>query len=164
MGELQGELDEKKSRFDTMQRDWESLKKSRDSIQKLRDEIASLELKAEEMTSQGEYGKVAEIRYSKIPDKKKQLEMIELDSKMDQTVRSDDIAKIVEKWTGIPVGKLLEKDAEIYMHLEENLMEHVIGQEDAIAKVSHALRRSKAGLSDPYRPIGSFLFLGPTGV
>lgn len=164
MGELQGELDEKKSRFDTMQTDWESLKKSRDSIQRLRDEISSLELKAEEMTSQGEYGKVAELRYSKIPDKKKQLEVIELDSKMDQTVRSDDIAKIVEKWTGIPVGKLLEKDAEIYMHLEENLREYVIGQQDAIAKVSHALRRSKAGLSDPNRPIGSFLFLGPTGV
>lgn len=147
-----------------MKNDWESLKKSRDSIQRLRDEISSLELKAEEMTNNGEYSKVAEIRYSKIPEKKKQLEILEIDSKSDQTVRSDDIAKIVEKWTGIPVGKLLEKDAEIYTHLEENLRESVIGQENAIQKVAHALRRSKAGLADPHRPIGSFLFLGPTGV
>ncbi len=127
-----------------MEKDWESLKKSRDSIGRLRDEIASLELKAEEMTNSGEYGKVAELRYSKIPEKKKQLETLEVESKADQTVRSDDIAKIVEKWTGIPVGKLLEKDAEIYMHLEENLSEYVIGQESAIEKVAHALRRSKA--------------------
>lgn len=147
-----------------MKNDWESLKKSRDSIQRLRDEIASLELKAEEMTYNGEYSKVAELRYSKIPEKKKQLEVLEKDSKSDQTVRSDDIAKIVEKWTGIPVGKLLEKDAEIYAHLEENLRDYVIGQEKAIQKVSNALRRSKAGLADPKRPIGSFLFLGPTGV
>ncbi len=164
MIELQKELDEKKSRFWIMEKDWESLKKSRDSIGRLRDEIASLELKAEEMTNSGEYGKVAELRYSKIPEKKKQLETLEVESKADQTVRSDDIAKIVEKWTGIPVGKLLEKDAEIYMHLEENLSEYVIGQESAIEKVAHALRRSKAWLSDPHRPIGSFLFLGPTGV
>ena len=118
---------DRKNRFDIMKNDWESLKKSRDSIQRLRDEIASLELKAEEMTYNGEYSKVAELRYSKIPEKKKQLEVLEKDSKSDQTVRSDDIANIVEKWTGIPVGKLLEKDAEIYAHLEENLREHVIG-------------------------------------
>ncbi len=162
--ELQWELSEKKSRFETMQTEWESLKKSRDSIQKLRDEIASLELKAEEMTYNSEYSKVAELRYSKIPEKKKQLETLESDAKMDQTVRSDDIAKIVEKWTGIPVGKLLEKEGKIYMHLEESLGEYVIGQNEAIQKISHALRRSKAWLSDPNRPIGSFLFLGPTWV
>lgn len=162
--ELQWELSEKKSRFETMQAEWESLKKSRDSIQKLRDEIASLELKAEEMTYNSEYSKVAELRYSKIPEKKKQLETLESDAKMDQTVRSDDIAKIVEKWTGIPVGKLLEKEGKIYMHLEESLGEYVIGQNEAIQKISHALRRSKAWLSDPNRPIGSFLFLGPTWV
>jgi ATP-dependent Clp protease ATP-binding subunit ClpB len=127
-----------------MQAEWESLKKSRDSIQKLRDEIASLELKAEEMTYNSEYSKVAELRYSKIPEKKKQLETLESDAKMDQTVRSDDIAKIVEKWTGIPVGKLLEKEGKIYMHLEESLGEYVIGQNEAIQKISHALRRSKA--------------------
>lgn len=164
LDELQWELSDKKNLFETMQADWESLKKSRDSIQKLRDDIASLELKAEEMTYNSEYSKVAELRYSKIPEKKKQLETLESDSQMDQTVRSDDIAKIVEKWTGIPVGKLLEKESKIYMFLEQSLGKYVIGQNEAIQKIAHALRRSKAWLADPNRPIGSFLFLGPTWV
>ncbi len=107
---------------------------------------------------------MAIIRYGQIPEMKKRLEELEHNMKIDQTVRSSDIASIIGKWTGIPVGKLLETEGIIYAHLEEKLAEAVIGQKEAIEKVAHALKRSKAGLSDPRKPIGSFLFIGPTGV
>lgn len=162
--ELEAELSEKKERFESTKREWESIKIERESIGKLRDDILELEKKAEDFTYAGDYSKVAEIQYGKLPIKKKELELLEQNMKTDQTVRSSDIANIVGKWTGIPVGKLLETEWIIYAHLEEKLAESVIGQKEAIAKVAHALKRSKAGLADPRKPIGSFLFIGPTGV
>jgi ATP-dependent Clp protease ATP-binding subunit ClpB len=164
ISDLQNELEEKKEKFSTLKSLWESTKIEREQIKKIRDDILDLEKKSEELTYTGEYAKVAEIRYGKIPEKKKELEQREKNMKTDQTVRPDDVAHIVGKWTGIPVGKLLESEAEIYAHLESELSRSVIGQKSALRKVSEALRRSKAGLSDTQKPIGSFLFLGPTGV
>lgn len=162
--ELEVELSEKKEKSESMKKEWESSKKERESIGKLRDEIVELEKKSEDYTYIGEYNKVAEIRYGLLPIKKKELESLEQNAKVDQTVRSDDIASIVGKWTGVPVGKLLASELDIYAHLEDMLAEHVIGQKTALRKVAEALRRSKVGLSDAHHPIGSFLFVGPTGV
>lgn len=162
--ELEWELSEKKEKSESMKKDWDMSKKERESIGKLRDDIAALEKKSEDMSYSGEYAKAAEIRYGILPIKKKELEILEQNMKTDQTVRSNDVANIVGKWTGIPVGKLLETEWTIYMHLEEKLAESVIGQKEAIIKVAHALKRSKAWLADPRKPIGSFLFIGPTGV
>lgn len=162
--ELEWELEAKKREFEQMRWEWDSAKTERESIGKLRDELAGLEQRALELEARGEYRDVAIIRYGQIPEMKKRLEELEHNMKIDQTVRSSDIASIIGKWTGIPVGKLLETEGIIYAHLEEKLAEAVIGQKEAIEKVAHALKRSKAGLSDPRKPIGSFLFIGPTGV
>jgi len=147
-----------------MKTSWESWKKARENIVALRDEILELEKKAENLTYSWEYTIVAEIRYGKIPEKKKELENLESSSEIDEVVREDDVASIVAKWTGVPVGKLLASEMEVYNHLESELAKHVIGQNKALQRVAEALRRSKAWLSDEGKPIGSFLFLGPTGV
>lgn len=162
--ELEGELTLKKSQFEVMKSEWENTKQEREKIQKLRDEIAELEQQAISGEAQGDYRHVAEIRYAKIPEKQATLDTLENALEDTQVVRSDDIANIVAKWTGIPVGKLLESEWEIYAHLEDSLGNYVIGQSEALSKVANALRRSKAWLADPRKPIGSFLFLGPTGV
>ena len=162
--ELEKELDVKKAEFDSQKKEWESSRQERDEIQKLRDELASLDQRALDLEMEGNYQKVAEIRYSQIPEKTRKLEEIEAHAKLDQTVREEDVAAIIGKWTGIPVGKLLASEGEVYAHLDAELAKSVIGQKTALEKVANALRRSKAGLSDPNKPIGSFLFLGPTGV
>jgi ATP-dependent Clp protease ATP-binding subunit ClpB len=162
--EIEKELIIKKQDFDLLKSDWDAIKSEQDSLKKLRDEVMELERKADDLTYNGEYQKVAELRYGKIPEKKTQIETLEKNTKTSQTVLSDDVAVIIGKWTGIPVGKLLLQDTEIYTNLEKNLGEYVIGQEQAVKKVAQALRRSKAGLADPRKPIGSFLFLGPTWV
>lgn len=164
LADIERELSEKKTLLETMKSTWESWKKAREKIISLRDEIIELEKKAENLTYSWEYTRVAEIRYGKIPEKKKELESLELSSQIDEVVREDDVASIVAKWTGVPVGKLLASEMEIYNHLESELGKYVIGQDKALVKVAEALRRSKAGLSDDKKPIGSFLFLGPTGV
>ena len=164
LDELERELSDKKSKFHLLEAEWKESSIERERISTLRDEIIDLEKKAEDYTYTGEYNKVAEIRYGLLPIKKKELESLEQNAKTDQTVRSDDIASIVGKWTGVPVGKLLASELDIYAHLEDMLAEYVIGQKTALRKVAEALRRSKAGLSDVHRPIGSFLFVGPTGV
>lgn len=162
--ELEAELTQKKSRAETMKSDWEKSRQDRDAMQRIRDEIAWLEQQASDFETRGEYRRVAEIRYGELPEKIKTLTELEEKTDMNQVVRVDDVARIVGKWTGIPVGKLLESEGEIYSQLEESLWSRVIGQREALSKVANALRRSKAWLSDPNRPIGSFLFLGPTGV
>lgn len=164
LSEIETEITTKKSSLDTLKSSWESSKKSHEKIVSLRDEILELEKKAENLTYSWEYTKVAEIRYGKIPEKKKELEKIEDESQVDEVVREEDVAGIVAKWTGVPVGKLLASEMEIYNRLEAELGKYIIGQDNALEKVAEALRRSKAWLSDADRPIGSFLFLGPTWV
>ena len=143
---------------------WNESKSIRQNIKKIHDEIYELEKKSEKLTYSWEYAKVAEIQYGKLPEKKKKLEELEKKWLQNDIVWADDVASIVAKWTGVPVWKLVVSEADIYTHLEDELRKHVIGQETALAKVAQALRRSKAWLSDEGRPIGSFLFLGPTGV
>ncbi|PID83716.1 hypothetical protein CSB09_04740 [Candidatus Gracilibacteria bacterium] len=162
--ELEKELNAKKGEYEKMEETWKENKKKRDQIQVLRDEILALDQKASDLEMSGNYQEVAQIRYAQIPEKTKKLETLEQENGLDQVVRSDDIANIIGKWTGIPVGKLLESESAIYANLENALKETIIGQTEAVEKVSNALRRNKAGLGDPNRPIGSFLFLGPTGV
>lgn len=162
--EVEEELTEKKSRFEAMRTHWEKSKQERDRMQKLHDHIIELEEKAADLETKGEYRTVAEIRYSEIPGKMKELAELEHRSNIGWRVTADDVAQIVWKWTGIPVGKLLESEWDVYVSLEKKLSEYVIGQEDPLRHVANALRRNKAWLSDPEKPIGSFLFLWPTGV
>ncbi len=164
IAEIQKELQEKKKSKDTLMGIWNESKNTRESIKKIHDEIYELEKKSENLTYSWEYAKVAEIQYGKIPEKKKELEELEKKWLQNDIVSSDDVASIVAKWTGVPVRKLVASEADIYTHLEDELRKYVIGQDNSLAKVAQALRRSKAWLSDEGRPIGSFLFLGPTGV
>lgn len=151
---------------------WESEKGVVHGIQKEKEAIDKLKTEADQAEKAGDYGKVAEIRYGKITEAEKRLN--ELQNKMKsmqgdgtllkEEVDSEDIAEVVAKWTGIPVSKMLQSDREKLLHLEEELGKRVAGQEEAIKVLSDAVRRSRAGLQDPKRPIGSFIFMGTTGV
>lgn len=151
---------------------WNSEKALIDEQQQLKIQIEDLRFQSERAECEGDYEKVAEIRYGrikeaedKIAEIKKKLSEIQTDSPLiKEEVDADDIADVISKWTGIPVSKMLQSEKEKLLHLEEELHNRVIGQEDAIAAVSDAVRRSRAGLQDPKRPIGSFIFLGTTGV
>ena len=134
--------------------------------------MEQLKFEADKAEREGDYAKVAEIRYSKIQEKEKENERIQLElnemsgekSLIKEEVDSDDIADVVSRWTGIPVSKMVQSEKEKLLHLEEELHKRVVGQEEAIAAIADAVRRSRAGLNDPRRPIGSFIFLGTTGV
>ncbi len=152
---------------------WENEKNIIQGIQHKKEEIERLKIEAEQAERAGDLGKVAEIRYGKLIEAEKQLadlqtqlkEMQEGDSTLlKEEVDSEDIAEVVAKWTGIPVSKMLQSDKEKLLHLEEELSKRVAGQEEAIQVLADAVRRSRAGLQDPRRPIGSFIFLGTTGV
>ncbi|MDR0694197.1 MAG: ATP-dependent chaperone ClpB [Prevotellaceae bacterium] len=149
---------------------WQEEKDLIDAIQKNKQLIEELKFKAEEAERRGDYGAVAEIRYGKIVEAEKEIERLnklKAESNfelVDEEVDSEDIAEVVAKWTGIPVSKMLQSEREKLVHMETDLHKRVIGQEEAIQAVSDALRRSRAGLQDAKRPIGSFLFLGTTGV
>ncbi len=150
---------------------WQSEKSIVDSIQTLKTDIENYKSEAEKAERNGDYGKVAELRYGKIKEAKKQLEEQQNilanqseNALIKEEVTYDDIAEIVAKWTGIPVTKMLQSDRKKLLRLEEELHKRVVGQEEAIKAVSDAVRRSRAGLQNPNRPIGSFLFLGTTGV
>ena len=151
---------------------WESEKSVVDSIQKTKQDIEEFKLEAERAERNGDYGKVAELRYGKIKDAQLLLEQLqdELAAQQEggtlikEEVTQEDIAEVVAKWTGIPVSKMLQSEREKLLRLEQVLHQRVIGQDEAIQAVSDAIRRSRAGLHDPKRPIGSFLFLGSTGV
>jgi ATP-dependent Clp protease ATP-binding subunit ClpB len=152
---------------------WQSEKDLVEKIQNIKEAIEQFKLEAEQAERSGEYGKVAEIRYGRIKEaesKQQELtaQLIEMqESKgamLKEEVDSEDIAEVVSKWTGVPVKKMLQSERDKLLHLEEELHKRVVGQQDAIAAVSDAVRRSRAGLQDPRRPIGSFIFLGTTGV
>ncbi|MBR6142181.1 MAG: AAA family ATPase [Bacteroidaceae bacterium] len=149
-----------------MRQQWENEKHQADQIQTLKDRMQQLRLEAEQAERDGNYAQVAEIRYSKLPELEKQLkESSSVSNKLlRDEVTADDIADVVSRWTGIPVSKMQTSETEKLLHLEEELHKRIIGQEEAIAAVSNAVRRSRAGLQDPRRPIGSFIFLGSTGV
>jgi len=151
---------------------WESEKTVVDDIQKTKQDIEDYKLEAERAERNGDYGKVAELRYGKIKDAQEKLEKLQIaldvqqegDTMIKEEVTSEDIAQVVAKWTGIPVTKMLQSEREKLLQLEDVLHKRVVGQEEAIQAVSDAIRRSRAGLQDTKRPIGSFLFLGTTGV
>ena len=151
---------------------WESEKTVVDDIQKTKQAIEDFKLEAERAERNGDYGKVAELRYGKIKEAQEKLEDLQVvldeqqqgDTMIKEEVTSEDIAQVVAKWTGIPVAKMLQSEREKLLQLEDVLHKRVVGQEEAIQAVSDAIRRSRAGLQDAKRPIGSFLFLGTTGV
>ena len=151
---------------------WQAEKEAIAKIRKLKEQIEQLKAEAERYERAGELAKVAEVRYGKIAQAEKELNAaqerfaaVQKDAPMlKEEVDEEDIAKLVSKWTGIPVGRLLEGEAQKLVHMEERLRQRVVGQDDALARVANAVRRSRAGLSDAKRPIGSFIFLGPTGV
>ena len=151
---------------------WESQKELINRIQQNKIDIEQLKFEAERAEREGDYAKVAEIRYSKIQEKEKenadvqeQLKQMQGDkSLIKEEVDADDIADVVSRWTGIPVTKMVQSEKEKLLHLEEELHRRVVGQEEAIRAIADAVRRSRAGLNDPRRPIGSFIFLGTTGV
>ncbi len=143
-----------------------------DKIQQAKIDIENLKYEAEKAERESDYGKVAEIRYGKIQSKEEEIaqyqqELTEIqttNAMIKQEVDSEDIADVVSRWTGIPVSKMLQSEKAKLLNLEDELHTRVVGQEEAIAAVSDAVRRSRAGLNDPKRPIGSFIFLGTTGV
>ena len=152
---------------------WQAEKEAISKIRKLKEQIEQLKAEEQRYERAGELAKVAEIRYGKIAQAERELAaaqerfaaMQKSGTRMlKEEVDEEDIAKLVAKWTGIPVGRLLEGEAQKLVHMEGRLRQRVVGQDDALARVSNAIRRSRAGLSDPKRPIGSFIFLGPTGV
>src|SRR5271166_6243011 len=151
---------------------WQAEKEAIGKIRKLKEQIEQLKAEAERYERAGELAKVAEIRYGKIAQTERELNAaqerfaaVQKDSPMlKEEVDEEDIAKLVSKWTGIPTGRLLEGEAQKLVKMEDRLRQRVVGQEDALARVANAVRRSRAGLSEAKRPIGSFIFLGPTGV
>ena len=151
---------------------WQSQKELINRIQQNKIDMEQLKFEADKAEREGDYAKVAEIRYSKIHEKENENERIQLElnemsgekSLIKEEVDSDDIADVVSRWTGIPVSKMVQSEKEKLLHLEEELHKRVVGQEEAIAAIADAVRRSRAGLNDPRRPIGSFIFLGTTGV
>ncbi len=151
---------------------WQAEKEAIGKIRKLKEQIEQLKAEEQRYERSGELAKVAEIRYGRIAAAEREMKQaeerfaaIQKDARMlKEEVDEEDIAKLVSKWTGIPVGRLLEGEAQKLVHMEERLRLRVVGQDEALARVAHAVRRSRAGLSDTKRPIGSFIFLGPTGV
>ena len=168
--ELQKELAELKEDFNTQKAKWEYEKGAADRLSSLREEIEKLNDEAEILQRKGSYEEAGAIIYGKLPQLKKELEEAEAKSKSEghelvhESVNEDEIAKIVSKWTGIPVTKLSETERNKALALPDQLHMRVVGQDDAVEKVSDAIIRSKAGIKDPTKPIGSFLFMGPTGV
>ena len=171
LDDIKKETAELKTKFDGMKAKWDNEKQAISEVQKLREQIESINAEIEQAERNYDLNKVAELRYGKLPELQKNLkekeEIIEKskeDGLLRNKVTEEEIAKIVSKWTGIPVTKLMEGEKEKILHLPEILHKRVIGQDEAVEKVSDAIMRSRAGISDPKRPIGSFMFLGPTGV
>ncbi len=169
--ELQKEIAEQKEKFNTMKAQWENEKNSISNVAKLKEELKEVNAQIERFEQSYELDKIAELKYGKIPELIKKIN--EAESKTVKTsenkllrdkVTEEEIAKIVARWTGIPVTKLMEGERTKILGLDQRLHKRVIGQDDAVQKVTQAIIRSRAGIGDPKRPIGSFLFLGPTGV
>ncbi|MCH5267240.1 MAG: ATP-dependent chaperone ClpB [Lachnospiraceae bacterium] len=168
--ELQKDLAELKDDFNTRKAQWDSEKASVDAVNKLKEEIDALHTEMETAQRNYDLNRAAEIQYGQLPELQRQLEMEEAKVKSEErtlvqeSVTDEEIAKIISRWTGIPIAKLTEGEREKTLHLEEELHQRVIGQEEGVRLVTEAILRSKAGIKDPTKPIGSFLFLGPTGV
>ena len=168
--DLQRELAEQKETFAGMKAQWDNEKASVDRLSKLREEIDAVNDEIQIAQRQGNLEKAAELSYGRLPSLKKQLEQEEEKVNSDslslvhERVSDEEIARIVSRWTGIPVAKLTESERNKTLHLDEVLHQRVVGQDEGVTKVTEAIIRSKAGIKDPNRPIGSFLFLGPTGV
>ena len=167
---LQKELAELKSEYNNRKAQWDNEKKSVENLSKLREEIEAVNNEIQIAQREGDLEKAAELSYGKLPDLKKQLEQEEEKVKKEdlslvhEAVTDEEIARIISRWTGIPVAKLTESERNKTLHLDDELHKRVIGQDEAVTKVTDAIIRSKAGIKDPTKPIGSFLFLGPTGV
>ena len=172
LAEVQKELAELREQFNGMKARWENEKQSIGKVQSLRQEIEKINAEIEMAQNRYDLNKAAELKYGRLPQLQKELEEAEAsgeaeekeDTLLRDKVTEEEISRIVARWTGIPVAKLMEGEREKLLHLEDILHQRVIGQEEAVAKVSDAILRSRAGIRDPKRPIGSFLFLGPTGV
>ncbi len=168
--ELQKELAEMKEEYDQKKAQWDNEKNAVNEVSKIREQVEEVNKEIEMAQRNYDLERAAELQYGKLPELKNKLSKLEetVRSKEDRLVREsvteDEIARIVSQWTGIPVSKLNESERAKILHLEDLLHERVIGQDEAVTKVSEAILRSKAGIQDPRRPIGSFLFLGPTGV
>ena len=170
--QLNKEIAELKEQETSYKAKWQSEKELVNKIQQNKQEIEQLKFEAEKAEREGDYGKVAEIRYGKLQALENEIKDIQEDLKHKQgdsamikeEVTAEDIADVVSRWTGIPVNKMLQSERDKLLHLEQELHLRVVGQDEAIAAVSDAVRRSRAGLQDPTRPIGSFIFLGTTGV
>lgn len=170
--EIQKELSQMRDEFNALKVQWDNEKSKIGKVQKLREEIEKLNAQIEQCEQRYDLNKAAELKYGKLPALKHELELEEEKSKSEHTdnnllrdrVTEEEIARIVERWTNIPVSKLVEGEKEKLLHLDDILHKRVIGQNDAVTKVSEAIMRSRAGIGDPNKPIGSFLFLGPTGV
>ena len=170
LAELQKELAELKSSFSTQKAQWENEKSSVDKLSKLREEIEHVNGEIQAAQQAYDLNKAAELQYGKLPELQKQLAEEEEKVKnqdlslVHESVTEDEISRIISKWTGIPVAKLTESERSKTLHMDELLHKRVIGQDEGVTKVTEAIIRSKAGIKDPTKPIGSFLFLGPTGV
>ena len=168
---LQKELAEIRDSFHAMKTRWENEKAAIGKVQQLREQLEQLNAQIEQAQEAGDYEQAAKLKYGTLPETRKQLEQEELlaqkaqgSSLLRDKVTEDEIARIIERWTGIPVARLVEGEREKLLHLDETLHKRVIGQDEAVSSVTEAILRSRAGIQDPDRPIGSFLFLGPTGV
>ena len=169
---LNAEIANLKEESSILKAKWSSEKALVEKIQQTKIEIENLKYEAEKAEREGDYGKVAEIRYGKIKSAEEQITQFQQElvaiqgnnAMIKQEVDNEDIADVVSRWTGIPVSKMLQSEKSKLLHLEDELHKRVVGQDEAIAAVSDAVRRSRAGLNDPRRPIGSFIFLGTTGV
>jgi len=172
VNELSEEIAQLNEQRNAVKARWQSEKEVVEKIQEVKEKIENLKLEAEQAERAGDYGKVAEIRYGKVREAEETLAklmeqlnaMHDKGAMMKEEVDSEDIAEVVSRWTGIPVNRMLQSEREKLLHLEEELHKRVVGQEDAIEAVADAVRRSRAGLQDMRKPIGSFIFLGSTGV
>lgn len=172
LNKLNKELSELQSKRDTLKAQWLSEKEVIQKIRDIKEQIENTKIESEKAEREGDLTKAAELRYGRLLDLQKSLEaentkLRQMQAKwrmLKEEVDEEDIAEVVSKWTGIPVSRMLETEVQKLIHMEERLKQRVVGQDEAIAAVSNAIRRARAGLQDPNRPIGSFIFLGPTGV
>lgn len=170
LASLQKELAELREEFNVQKAKWDNEKSAVEKVQKLREELEAINNEIQNAELNYDLNKAAELKYGRLPSLRKQLELEEEKVKQEahtlvhESVSEEEIARIVSRWTGIPVAKLTESERNKTLHLDEELQRRVIGQEDGVRRVADALLRSKAGIKDPSKPIGSFLFLGPTGV
>jgi ATP-dependent Clp protease ATP-binding subunit ClpB len=169
---LQAELSELQSEAKALHARWANEKKAVEQLREAKEHLEHLRLDEERATRQGNLEQAAEIKYGQIPRKEKELAALQDELKkvqlggalLNEEVTEEHVAKIISRWTGIPITRLLESEKEKLLRMEERIRQRVVGQDEAVEAVSNAIRRSRAGLSDPNRPLGSFLFLGPTGV